>query len=155
MKLRIVALGTRMPAWVNAGFDDYAKRMPRDFALDLVELKPEPRDRGKTVAQLLAAEAARIRTVCTGFHLVALDERGVAWTTSRLAASLDRWHTEAIDVAFVIGSADGLDPAVKRDAVLVLALSSMTLPHALVRVMLAEQLYRAVSVNAGHPYHRE
>ena len=155
MKLRIVALGTRMPAWINAGFDDYAKRMPRDMALDLVELKPEPRDRGKPVAQLLAAEAPRIRATCTGFRLVALDERGAGWTTSQLAAHLERWRTDAINPAFVIGSADGLDPSLKRDAAVVLALSSMTLPHGLVRVMLAEQLYRAVSVNAGHPYHRE
>ena len=144
-----------MPAWVNTGFDDYAKRMPRDFALDLVELKPEPRDHGKTVAQLLAAEAPRIRAACSGFHLVALDELGAAWTTSQLAAHLERWRNEAINPAFAIGSADGLDPALKRDAAVVLALSSMTLPHGLVRVMLAEQLYRAVSVNAGHPYHRE
>jgi 23S rRNA (pseudouridine1915-N3)-methyltransferase len=144
-----------MQAWVNAGFDEYAKRMPRDFALDLVELKPEPRDRGKAVAQLLAAEAPRIRAACTGFHLVALDEHGAAWTTSQLAAHLERWRNEAINPAFVIGSADGLDPALKRDAAVVLALSSMTLPHRLARVMLAEQLYRAVSVNAGHPYHRE
>jgi len=144
-----------MPPWVNAGFDDYAKRMPRDFALDLVELKPEPRDRGKSIAQLLTAEAHRIRAACGGFHLVALDERGAAWTTVQLAAHLERWRAEAISAAFVIGSADGLDPELKRDAAVVLALSSMTLPHGLVRVMLAEQLYRAVSVNAGHPYHRE
>lgn len=144
-----------MPSWVNAGFDDYARRMPRDFALDLVELKPEPRDRGKSVVQLLAAEAPRIRAACAGFQLVALDEHGAAWTTSQLAAHMERWHTEARNVAFAIGSADGLDPVLKRDADVVLALSSMTLPHGLVRVLLAEQLYRAVSVNAGHPYHRE
>jgi 23S rRNA (pseudouridine1915-N3)-methyltransferase len=144
-----------MPAWVNAGFDDYAKRMPREFALDLVELKPEPRDRGKPVAQVLAAEAPRIRATCSGFRLVALDERGSAWTTMQLAAHLEHWRTEAVNAAFAIGSADGLDPALKRDADVVLALSSMTLPHGLVRVMLAEQLYRAVSINAGHPYHRE
>jgi 23S rRNA (pseudouridine1915-N3)-methyltransferase len=155
VKLRIVALGSKMPTWVNAGFDDYAKRMPRDFAFDLVELKPEPRDRGKTVAQLVAAEAPRIRAACSGFRLVALDEHGAAWTTHQLATQLTRWRADAPDTAFVIGSADGLDAALKRDAAVVLALSSMTLPHGLVRVMLAEQLYRAVSINAGHPYHRE
>lgn len=144
-----------MPTWVNAGFDDYAKRMPRDYALDLVELKPEPRDRGKTVAQVLATEAPRIRAACTGFRVVALDERGAAWSTNQLAAHLERLHADAINAAFVIGSADGLDPPLKRDAAAVVALSSMTLPHGLVRVILAEQLYRAVSVNAGHPYHRE
>ena len=155
MKLRIVALGSRMPAWVDAGFDDYAKRMPREFAFDLVELKPEPRDRGKPVAQLLAAEAPRIRAACSGFRLVALDERGATWTTVQLATHLEHWRAEAINAAFVIGSADGLDPALKREASVIVALSSMTLPHGLVRVMLAEQLYRAVSINAGHPYHRE
>jgi 23S rRNA (pseudouridine1915-N3)-methyltransferase len=144
-----------MPGWVDAGFDDYAKRMPRDFALDLVELKPEPRDRGKPVAQLLATEALRIRAACADYHLVALDERGAAWTTNQLAVHLERWRTDAISAAFVIGSADGLDPALKKDAAVLLALSSMTLPHGLARVILAEQLYRAVSVNAGHPYHRE
>ena len=97
---------------------------------------------------------SRIRAARTGFHLVALDERGATWTTNQLATQLTRWRADAADVAFVIGSADGLDPALKRDAAVVLALSSMTLPHGLVRVMLAEQLYRAVSINAGHPYHR-
>ncbi|MEO8752070.1 MAG: 23S rRNA (pseudouridine(1915)-N(3))-methyltransferase RlmH [Casimicrobiaceae bacterium] len=155
MKLRIVALGHRMPTWVLAGYEDYAKRMPREFALDLVELKPEPRDRGRTVAQLLAAEAPRIRAACGGLRMIALDERGAAWTTAQLAAQLARWRAEAGDAAFVIGSADGLDPEVKRDAAVSLALSPMTLPHGLVRVLLAEQLYRAVSLNAGHPYHRE
>jgi 23S rRNA (pseudouridine1915-N3)-methyltransferase len=155
VKLRIVALGHRMPAWVIAGYEDYAKRMPREFALDLVELKPEPRDRGKTVSQMLAAEAPRIRAACSGFRLVALDERSAALTTAELAAQLTRWRLEAIDAAFVIGSADGLDPVLKRDAALSLALSPMTLPHGLVRVLLAEQLYRAVALNAGHPYHRE
>lgn len=144
-----------MPAWVNAGFDEYAKRMPRDYTLDLVELKPEPRDRGKSVAQLLAAEAVRIRAACAGMQMVALDERGAGWTTSQFAAHLARWHAEAIDVAFLIGSADGLAPPLKRDAAFLLGLSSMTLPHGLARVLLAEQLYRAVSVNIGHPYHRE
>ncbi len=143
-----------MPNWVTTAYDDYAKRMPREFALDLVELKPEPRDRGKPVAQMLAAEAPRIRAACAGHRTVALDERGAPWTTRQLAAQLARWHDDAQNAAFVIGSADGLDPAIKRDADARVALSAMTLPHGLVRVLLAEQLYRAVSLNAGHPYHR-
>ena len=144
-----------MPGWVAEGYADYAKRLPRDFALDLVELKPEPRDRGKSVEQLLSAEALRIRAACAGFRVVALDERGKAWTTRELAARLARWRDEARDVAFVIGSADGLDASVMRDADDVVSLSALTLPHALVRVVLAEQLYRATALNAGHPYHRE
>jgi 23S rRNA (pseudouridine1915-N3)-methyltransferase len=155
LKLRIVALGSRMPAWVAAGYADYAKRLPREVALDLVEVKPEPRDRGKSATQILAAEAARVRPACAGYRMVALDERGSAWTTRELSARLVRWRDEARDVAFVIGSADGLDPALKRDADDLVALSAMTLPHALVRVLLAEQLYRAMSLAAGHPYHRE
>jgi len=155
MKLRVVALGHRMPAWVTAGWDDYARRLPREFALELTALKPEPRDRGKPVPQLLAAEAARITAACKGARVVALDERGQPWTTRTLADHLARWRDEARDAAFVIGSADGLAGSVKRDATAVVALSALTLPHGLVRVLVAEQLYRAVSLLSGHPYHRE
>ena len=155
MKLRVVALGHRMPAWVTAGFDEYARRMPREFALELVNLKPESRDSGKPSAQLLAAESVRIAAACKGALVVALDERGRGWTTRELADRLARWRDEARDVAFVIGSADGLAETVKRNAAAVVALSAMTLPHGLVRVLLAEQLYRATSLLAGHPYHRE
>ncbi len=155
MKLRLVALGARLPAWIAAGYAHYARRLPREFALDLVELKPEPRDRGKTTAQILAAEAARIADATRGYHVVALDERGHCWTTAELAAKLAAWRERALAVAYVIGSADGLDPGVKRNADVVLALSALTLPHGLARVVLAEQLYRATSMLSGHPYHRE
>jgi 23S rRNA (pseudouridine1915-N3)-methyltransferase len=155
MKLRVVALGHRMPAWIAAGWDDYGRRLPREFALSLVELKPEPRDRGKPVAQLLAAEAERIEAACKGALVVALDERGQPWTTRALADHLGRWRDEGRDVVFVIGSADGLDPRIKAAASAVVALSALTLPHGLVRVLLAEQIYRAVSLLTGHPYHRD
>jgi 23S rRNA (pseudouridine1915-N3)-methyltransferase len=155
MRIRVVALGHRMPAWVTAGWDDYARRMPRDWAVELVELKAEPRDRGKPVPQLLAAEAERIRAACRGARLVALDERGRSWTTRAFADALGRWRDEAQDLAFVIGSADGLDPALRDEAAAVLAVSALTLPHALVRILLVEQLYRASALLAGHPYHRE
>jgi len=155
MKLRIVALGHRMPPWVDAGLNDYARRMPPAFPLELVELRPEPRDHGKPVARILAAEAVRIAAACRGAEVVALDERGDPWTTRRLAEALSRWRDESRDVAFVIGSADGLAFEVKRDAAAVVAISALTLPHGLVRVVLAEQIYRAASLLAGHPYHRE
>jgi 23S rRNA (pseudouridine1915-N3)-methyltransferase len=155
MKLRVVALGHRMPAWITAGWNDYARRMPREFALELVELKPEPRDHGKPVPQLLAAEALRIRAACKDAQVVAMDERGRPWTTRLLAETLSRWRDDARDAAFVIGSADGLAEPVKRDAAAVVALSALTLPHGLVRVIIAEQLYRAVSLLSQHPYHRE
>ena len=155
MKIRVVALGHRMPAWVSAGWDDYARRMPRAFALELVEIKPEPRDRGKPLPQLLAAEAVRIFAACKGARVVALDEHGEPWTTRMLAETLSRWRDEARDAALVIGSADGLADAVKRNAAAVVALSALTLPHGLVRVVVAEQLYRSASLLAHHPYHRE
>jgi len=155
MKLRVVALGQRMPAWVDAGWDEYARRMPQDLPVELVALKAEPRDRGKTAAQILAAEAARIAAACKSATLVALDERGERWTTRVLADKLARWRIEAHDVAFVIGSADGLAESVKRDASATFSLSALTLPHGLVRIIVAEQLYRAVSLLSGHPYHRE
>jgi 23S rRNA (pseudouridine1915-N3)-methyltransferase len=155
MKLRIVALGHRMPAWVATGYTEYAKRMPRDYEVELVELKPAARDAGKPAAQLLAAEAQRIRAACAGCAWVALDERGATWTTRELARRIQRWRDAAQDVAFVIGSADGLGEAIKRDAAATFALSALTLPHGLARVILAEQLYRAASILTGHPYHRD
>ncbi len=155
MNIRVVALGHRMPAWVAAGWSEYARRLPHDFALNLVELKPEPRDRGKPVARLLAAEALRIGAACKGARVVALDERGQAWTTRALADRLARWRDDGEGVAFVIGSADGLAETVRRDATAVVALSALTLPHGLVRVIVAEQLYRAATLLSGHPYHRE
>ena len=155
MKLRIVALGVRMPAWVDAAFDDYARRMPREFALELLELKPESRDRAKTLAKVLAAEAERVAAATKGFLVVALDERGEAWATSQLANKLRAWRDSASPVAFVIGSADGLAGTVKRDADVIMALSALTLPHGLARIVLVEQVYRAASLLRGHPYHRE
>src|SRR6185369_7123292 len=116
MRLRVVALGQRMPGWVDEGWDEYARRMPPEFPVDLAALKPEPRDRGKSVAQILAAEALRIATACRNASVVALDERGERWTTRALSDKLSRWRIEARDVTFVIGSADGLAESVKRDA---------------------------------------
>jgi 23S rRNA (pseudouridine1915-N3)-methyltransferase len=155
MKLRIVALGHRLPTWADDAYADYARRMPRGLEQELIVLKAEPRDRGKSVEQVLAAEAERIVDATKGYYVVALDERGRSWTTAELAAALEKWRDSARDVAFVIGSADGLSTKVKSEANAVVALSALTLPHGLVRVMLAEQLYRAASLLQGHPYHRE
>jgi 23S rRNA (pseudouridine1915-N3)-methyltransferase len=155
VRLRVVAVGARMPRWVDEGFGEYAKRMPRTLPLDLVEIRPEPRSAGRTTAQLLAAEAARIARALPGrARRVALDERGREYTTAEFARWLDERRGEGDDIAFMIGGADGLDPALKTEAAL-LRLSAFTLPHGLARVVLAEQLYRAASLLAGHPYHRE
>jgi len=154
MKLAIVALGHKMPAWVAAGYDEYAARLPRDWPIDLVELKPEARDRGRSVAQLLETEAKRLDAACAGATVVALDEQGSSWSTRDLAERLERWRESTRALAFVIGSADGLDAGFRRRAAARFSLSALTLPHTLVRIVLAEQLYRAVSLLAGHPYHR-
>ena len=155
MKLSIVALGHRMPDWVSAGYSDYASRLPRDWPLALVELKPEARDRGRSVAQLLDAESRRLDAACSGSTVVALDEKGSPWTTRELATRLERWRESTSALSFVIGSADGLDDGFKQRAAARFSLSALTLPHALVRVVLAEQIYRAASLLAGHPYHRD
>jgi 23S rRNA (pseudouridine1915-N3)-methyltransferase len=156
MKLIMVAVGTRMPSWVNEGWREYAKRMPPKTVLELVEIKPESRTSGKNAAQMLAAEAVRIRAVLPkGAQVIALDERGKELTTCGLAVQLEAWMAEKGSLAFLIGGADGLDAALKKSAAMQLRLSSLTLPHGLARVLLAEQLYRAFSVIGGHPYHRE
>ena len=156
MKLAIIAVGTRMPNWVDEGYREYAKRMPRGAALDLTEIKPEPRISGKSVAQLLNAEAARIRAALPkAGRVIALDERGKDLGTAGLAAELKNWMQAGDPVTFLIGGADGLDAILKKNCDMQLRLSSLTLPHGLARVLLAEQLYRALSVIGGHPYHRE
>ena len=145
-----------MPGWVNDGFADYAKRMPRELPMELAAVKAEPRSEGKSVSAMMAAEAQRLRAaVPAKCRTIALDELGIELTTQNLAQRLQRWMQEGGDTAFLIGGPDGLDPALKREAVEQVRLSGLTLPHAMVRVMLAEALYRAASVIRGHPYHRE
>ena len=155
MKFIVLAVGSRMPAWIEDGFEEYARRMPRGARVELREIRPEKRtDAGK--ARMLEAEAERIRAALPpGCETVVLDARGKALTTAELATQIARWQEAGRDIAWIIGGADGLHPEVKRRADRVLALSAFTLPHGLARVLLAEQLYRAVSLLAGHPYHRE
>ena len=156
MKLVVIAVGTRMPSWVDEGYRAYAKRMPPGTALDLIEIKAEARTMGKTVAQMLAAEAQRIRAALPkGGRVIALDEHGKDLSTRGLALQFEAWMQEPGPLAFLIGGADGLDAALKKSAAVQLRLSSMTLPHGLARVLLAEQVYRALSIIGGHPYHRE
>ena len=155
MRLLVVAVGQRVPDWAQAAWDDYAKRFPPELRLELKAVKTEPRG-SRTLEQLLAAERERIEAaIPRGARIVALDERGTAVTTVALAAKLKAWQLDAADVALVIGGPDGLEPAFRQAAHERLRLSDLTLPHAMVRVLLAEQLYRAWSINANHPYHRE
>jgi len=156
MKLHIVAVGHRMPNWVETGFEEYAKRMPREARIALTELKPEKREGGKSVEQVLSAEATRIKTaIPDGAEVIVLDERGTAVSTKQLAEWLRAFMAEGRDAAFVIGSADGLHADIKQRAKRLFSLSALTLPHGLARVLLAEQLYRAISLLQNHPYHRE
>ncbi len=155
MKLAIVAVGHKMPGWVAQGCAEYVKRMPRELPLVVVEVKPEPRA-GKNREQLLAAEYVRLQAALQAYRrIVVLDERGADLTTLQLAQRLDGWMQAGGDTALVIGGADGIDSALKQRADDTLRLSSLTLPHAMARLVLCEQLYRAHSVLRNHPYHRE
>ena len=144
-----------MPDWAQTAWDDYAKRFPFELKVELKAVKTEPRG-SKTLETLYAAERARIEAVIPrGTRIVALDERGTTVTTIALANKLKTWQLEGGDVALVIGGPDGLEPAFRQAARERIRLSDLTLPHAFARVLLIEQLYRAWSINAGHPYHRE
>jgi 23S rRNA (pseudouridine1915-N3)-methyltransferase len=155
VRLFIVAVGQRVPDWAQTAWDDYAKRFPHELKVELKAVKTEPRG-SKTLETLYAAERARIESaIPKGSRIVALDERGTTVTTMALAAKLKDWQLGGTDVALVIGGPDGLDPAFRQGAHERIRLSDLTLPHAFARVLLIEQLYRAWSVNANHPYHRE
>jgi len=143
-----------MPAWVTAGFEEYAKRLSREAVISLVELKPDKRAAGKGGEQVREAEAARILDAVGKDYLIALDEHGQEVTTLKLAGRFKTWLSGGRDVSLVIGGADGLHPNVLQTADWTWSLSPLTLPHGMVRVVLAEQLYRAWSVLNNHPYHR-
>ena len=158
MKLQVIAVGHRMPAWISAGFDDYARRMPREMPLTLTELKPETRatNAGVTAIQkIVETEARRItEALPKNAFTVVLDETGKQVTTCALAAHMTQWRESGKDIAFVIGGADGTPGTLKKSAGWLWSLSQLTLPHGLARVLLAEQLYRAASILGNHPYHR-
>ena len=145
-----------MPGWINTGYDDYARRMTSDLPLQLTEIKPGHRVAGEDGARARQIEAERILAALpVGCVPVVLDERGAQVTTRELATWMQGWMAEGVSPAFVIGGADGLDDSIKARASKLMGLSKLTLPHALARVMLTEQLYRAVCIIKGHPYHRD
>jgi 23S rRNA (pseudouridine1915-N3)-methyltransferase len=154
VKIRLIAVGHRPPEWVSQGFREYARRLPRELPLELVEISPASR-KSVSPERVRGIEAERLLAqVGPDDRLLALDERGQAWSTVRLADNLSDWRMQGRDVAILIGGADGLDETCRQRADHVVALSAMTLPHALVRVVLAEQVYRAWTILSGHPYHR-
>ncbi|MEY4751268.1 MAG: rRNA ((1915)-N(3))-methyltransferase RlmH [Pseudomonadota bacterium] len=156
MKLLLVAVGQKLPAWAETAYEDYAKRFPPELRLELKAVKTEPRTSGKPVEALMEAERLRIESALPrGCRRVVLDERGARLTTVQLAERLNAWQLDGRDAALLMGGPDGLAPALRSSADEMLRLSDLTLPHAMARVLLAEALYRAWSVNAGHPYHRE
>lgn len=155
MRIRLLTVSKRQPGWVGEGTHEYTRRLPREWAFELVEVKPMARMAGVTVERIMATEAERLRAaVPKGAFVIALDEGGEGWSTAALAARLGGWQQQGRDLAFVVGGADGLDPTLRRDADLRWSLSAATLPHGLVRIVLVEQLYRAASLLGGHPYHR-
>ena len=156
MRFLVIAIGQRVPDWIEAGIAEYRNRLPRTFRLEVTAVRASPRTQGKPVPVLMAAEAERLESaVPDGFIRVALDEHGRSLDTRTLAGAIEQWRLQAPGVAFWIGGADGLDPGLRSRASMTLALSSLTLPHALARLVLVEQLYRCVSLIEHHPYHRE
>ncbi len=155
MQLIIAAVGHKMPAWIETGFQEYAKRMPPECKLVLKEIKPIDRASNKNAEAVMAQERTRIEAVLPkGGRMIALDEHGQDLTTMQMSQLLTQWQQQGGDVTFVIGGADGLDAELKKNADMLIRISSLTLPHGMVRVLLAEQLYRAWSITQNHPYHR-
>ncbi len=155
MKLRVLSVGHKMPEWVQAACAEYVKRMPRELAIEIIEIKPEKRAAGNNTENIQAIEAKRLLEAAGDNFLIACDENGQQLSTLALAQHLRNWQNNGKNLSFIIGGADGLNANIKQKANFNLGLSHLTLPHAFVRVLLCEQLYRAYSINTNHPYHRE
>lgn len=155
MQLHLIAVGRRVPGWVQEGYQEFARRLPAECRLNLREIAAPARSRNADVTRLVRREGEQmLAAVPDGALVIALDVGGKSWDTEALARHLQDWMGEGRDVAFLVGGPDGLAPACRQRADMTWSLSPLTLPHALVRVVLAEQLYRAWSICAGHPYHR-
>jgi 23S rRNA (pseudouridine1915-N3)-methyltransferase len=155
MKLRIISVGHKMPDWVETACAEYTKRMPRELQIEIVEIKPEKRAAGNSTENIQQAEAKRILEAAGKDFIIACDERGHEISTLQLAEKMTHWQNLGRNVSFLIGGADGLDASLKHNANWLWRLSALTLPHAMARILICEQLYRAHSVNQNHPYHRE
>lgn len=155
MRIHLICVGRRMPSWIETGYREYAKRLPHECALQLVEIDPVHRTKTTPVRQACDEEGRRIlKAIPKGAEIIALDERGQSWSTETLAERLRNWLTDGRDRALLVGGADGLSPDCLAQTHARWSLSALTFPHPLVRVLLAEQLYRAWSLTQGHPYHR-
>jgi 23S rRNA (pseudouridine1915-N3)-methyltransferase len=155
MQINLIAVGTRMPHWVEDGYQAYARRLPRECRLNLVEIPAGQRGRSKSAAGAIREEGRRILAALSAEQrVIALDEKGALWSTQQLARQLEHWLQGGRDISLLVGGPDGLSRECLEQAPEHWSLSPLTLPHALVRVLLAEQLYRAWTVTTGHPYHR-
>lgn len=155
MLLRLIAIGNKMPSWVEQGYEEYAKRLPAGYTLKLLEISPEKRTKQADIKRITEKEGEKmLAALKPGNLVVALDVKGQAWSTEQLATHLQVWHNENRDVDFLVGGPEGLADACLQRASLKISLSNLTLPHPLVRIVVAEQLYRAWSILQGHPYHR-
>jgi len=155
MQIHLIAVGSRMPGWVQQGYEEFSKRLPPELSPRLVEIAPGRRGKGADLKRAIRQEGERmLKAIPKGGRAIALDVQGSAWSTERLAESLRQWQAQGRDLALLVGGPDGLAPDCLRAAEERWSLSPLTLPHPLVRVVLAEQLYRAWSILVGHPYHR-
>ncbi len=155
MRIRLIAVGTKMPDWVEQGYGEYAKRLPRDCTVELVELPLGPRGKSSSTAVAMEREGqAMIAAIGKGDRVIALDVKGKAWSTEQLARNLDEWRMSGANYSLLIGGPDGLAPECLALAEAKWSLSALTLPHPLVRILVIEQLYRAYSILHNHPYHK-
>ena len=156
MKIHLIAVGKKMPEWINAGYAEFSKRMPPELQINLIEITPSIRNKTTPIEKNIKEEGERIQSaVSNNSRLIVLDEKGKNFSSIELSKKMENWLPMGQDIVLVIGGADGIDPAIKKQADEKWSLSAFTLPHALVRVVVAEQLYRAWSILQGHPYHRE
>jgi 23S rRNA (pseudouridine1915-N3)-methyltransferase len=156
MRIHLIAVGKKMPEWVNSGFSEFSKRMPPELQINLVEITPSVRNKTTPIEKSIKEEGERIQSaIPSNSRLIVLDEKGKNFSSIELSKKMEDWFPQGQDIAIVIGGADGIDDRIKQQADETWSLSSLTLPHALVRVVVAEQLYRGWSILKGHPYHRE
>ena len=155
MRVRLIAVGNKMPKWVTQGYDDYAKRLPKDFALELVEIPMSPRGKNTDIAKAIRKEGdAMLEAIPSGDKIIAMEVLGKEWSTEQLSEQTKQWRMEGYNVSLLVGGPDGLDPRCTARADQVWSLSRLTLPHPMVRIILAEQIYRAWTLMNNHPYHR-
>ncbi len=152
MKIHLIAVGKKMPDWINTGYSEFSKRMPPELQINLIEITPSTRNKSTSIEKNIKEEGERIQSaIPDNSKLIVLDEKGKDFSSIALSKEMESWLPMGQDISIVIGGADGIDPVIKQQADEKWSLSSLTLPHALVRVVVAEQLYRAWSIMKGHP----